>query len=149
MPRKLKPEGCFGPSESESRLAPLLSRQQEAATCALNPKSLPQELEGLSREDVQRYLPAFLSSLHLEAFLHGNIRQQDAVTLGRAVRAALQAGAAAAGSGSSDTGVGEESVAEGPLAADARPVDRCVQLPRPCGLLHRRVHWRARSTPAK
>ncbi|GAB4823775.1 hypothetical protein N2152v2_010821 [Parachlorella kessleri] len=89
------------------------------------------ELEGLGREDVRRYLPALLSSLHLEAFLHGNIRQGDAVTLGRAVRAALLAGAAAAGNGSGDGGGGERVAAGGLLAADARPVDRCVQLPRP------------------
>ena len=79
-----------------------------------------QELEGLCCEDVQRYLPAFLSSLHIEALVHGNVLAQGALELGLGVRGALLGAAGAQ-----------------PLAADARPVDRCLQLPRPCSLLHR------------
>lgn len=82
---------------------------------------LAQELEGLGRSDLLAYLPVFLGSLHVEALVHGNITATQALELGRGGAQALQG----------DGGWG--------LAADARPLDRCMQLPKPCSLLHRQV----------
>ena len=71
----------------------------------------------------QAFLPSLLGAggeegggLHLEALVHGNIRAGDATDLARRLWGAL---------GGS------------PLAADQRPAERCVQLPKGCHLLNR------------
>ncbi|KAL4440115.1 hypothetical protein ABPG75_003116 [Micractinium tetrahymenae] len=74
------------------------------------------ELEGLQPGDVQSFLPTMLSELHIEALLHGNITAQEAEALAQQLHSAL---------GGSQ------------LAADARPPERCVQLPKGCNMLHR------------
>jgi secreted Zn-dependent insulinase-like peptidase len=76
------------------------------------------ELEAVSPADVESFLPSLLRSLHVEALLHGNIAAQEAAELARKLHATL----------------GQPLV-----AADARPAERCVQLPKGCNLLHRRA----------
>jgi hypothetical protein len=76
------------------------------------------ELAGVEAREVQVFLPALLQGLHVEALLHGNIAAGEAADLARRLHAEL--GGAA-------------------VPADARPPQRCVQLPQGCSLLHRRA----------
>ena len=74
------------------------------------------ELEGLVSDDVSAFLPVLLSGLHIEVLLHGNIAAAEAEQLARQLHTTL--------GGTS-------------LAADARPVERCRQLPKGCSMLNR------------
>ena len=65
---------------------------------------------------LQAFLPSLLAGLHLETLMHGNITATQATALARQLHAALGGGQ---------------------LAADQRPAERCVQLPKGCDMLHR------------
>ena len=69
------------------------------------------ELEKLGPADVRAFLPALLGGLHIEAMVHGNITGGNATEL--AWRLYAELGGAS-------------------LTADARPTERCVQLPKGC-----------------
>ena len=65
---------------------------------------------------LQAFLPTLLEGLCIETLLHGNMDSREAAELARSVHAAL--GGAT-------------------VLADARPAERCVQLPKGCSMLNR------------
>ena len=83
-----------------------------------------------SVDEVRSYAQDFVASCHLEVFLLGNVARAPASDLARALRAAASAAAAAAAGG---------AAAPAPLAAAARPADRCVRLPVGAALVHRQA----------